>query len=70
MSCLLGVIVGIPFMLRMLRERDAMRQEWPPAPAIDGQWRQLPGDATPLSARRSVLSRLSRQPSVTSRPAV
>lgn len=49
MGVLLGVVIGVPFMLRMLRERDAMRQEyWPPAPAIDGQWRQLPSDATPL----------------------
>ena len=49
MGVLLGVVIGVPFMLRMMRESAAVRPDyWPPAPTIDGQWRQLPGDAQPL----------------------
>jgi MFS superfamily sulfate permease-like transporter len=49
MGVLLGVVIGVPFMLRMMRESATMRPDyWPPAQTIDGQWRQLPGDAQPL----------------------
>ncbi len=49
MGVLLGVVIGVPFMVRMLRETSAMSINYgPPAPTIDGQWRQLPSDATPL----------------------
>ncbi len=49
MGVMLGVVIGVPFMLRMMRESAAVRSDyWPPAPTIDGQWRQLPSDATPL----------------------
>lgn len=46
---LLGVVIGVPVMLRIMRESAAVRQDYlPRAQAVDGQWRQLPGDATPL----------------------
>ena len=49
MGVMLGVVIGVPFMVRMLRETSAMNINYgPPAPTIDGQWRQLPSDATPL----------------------
>lgn len=53
----LGIIVGIPFMLRMLRESESRVGEpeiyYGPSAlrrssTIDGSWHELPGDATPL----------------------
>lgn len=49
----IGMAVGIPFMIRMLQESRSLRyDDYPPlrAPArtIDGVWKELPGDATPL----------------------
>lgn len=49
MGVMLGVVIGVPFMVRMMRESASVRPDyWPPVSTIDGQWRQLPGDAQPL----------------------
>lgn len=48
MGVMLGVVIGVPFMVRMMRETSMNINYGPPAPTIDGQWRQLPSDATPL----------------------
>lgn len=48
----IGLAVGIPFMIRMLQESRIPQDYYPPmrAPArtIEGNWKELPGDATPL----------------------
>lgn len=43
----LGVVVGIPFMIRMLRESEPRAPLMQPR-TIEGSWKELPGDATPL----------------------
>jgi hypothetical protein len=50
---ILGMAVGIPFMIRMLQESRSTRYDdyssmRAPTRTIDGTWKELPGDAQPL----------------------